>query len=1065
MKRVVAFFVRYPLWVTVLMFGVIGFGLISLNQLRYSFFPEITPDIITVQVPYPGASPEEVAEGVVLKIEENLDGLEGIVRLTSVSRENIGTVTVEITKEADIDEVLNDVKNAVDRISAFPEGAEEPIIFEQKFRIRSLEVIVYGNTDLYNLKYIAEGFRDDLLATEEISQVTIAGLPLLEFSIEVSEASLRRYNLTFNEISNAVRGANVNISGGKFETDEEEILIRAWGRDYFAQQLADIVVRGRSGGDVVRLGDVANIDEQWEDNPNKRYFNGQAAIALNIDQTSAEDILEIADKTKAMIDDFNATHESVQIAILDDQTVPLVQRVDLLVKNGIIGLILIIIALGFFLNLRMSFWVAVAIPFSFAGMFIIANFAGLTINVISLFGMIIVVGILVDDAIVVGENIFAHYEGGKPALKAAVDGTMEVIAPVTTSILTTVIAFMPFFFLDAFLGKIIWQMALVVIASLLFSLVEAFLILPSHLGHSKGLHPHEKDSPVRKKIEKGINYLTNNIYAPSLRYALKHKFTTVMLPIALVFVTVGLVGGGLIGATFFPFIDAETLPVNISLVSGRQETTTDSLLAEIEQVAWDLNEELKQERPDGQDVFLGMMREIGANDFGEQGSHTGRLIIQLLDGEIRQMDSYVLANRLREMVGPVPEAQDITFGQTSRFGKPVSISLLGKDLDALNRAKAILKRELEDFSTLKDVTDTDAEGRREVNIELKPRAYALGLTLRDVAGQVRSGFFGQEVQRIQRGRDEIKVWVRYGEQDRAALGFLDNMRIRLPNGSEYPFSELATYSIRRGITAINHLDRRREIRVEANLADVSDDLPPILAEVRQDVLPRVQAQVPTVDFSFEGQSRNQEKLIDSMRSAFPIALLGMVIMVILVFRSYAQAGIIFSLIPMGVLGAIWGHGIQGIQLNTLSIYGVIALSGIIINDSIVLVDQVNRNLRSGDSVFDAVYKGGLSRLRPILLTTLTTSLGLAPLIFETSRQAQFLIPMAVSVAYGLIFGTFILLLILPASFLVLNSTRVAVARHILRQENVTAESVEPAVKELEGPTLKPSGEAQVESGK
>lgn len=1048
MKNIISYLIRYPVWVSVIFFAIIGFGLLSLTQLRYSFFPELEPDEIIIQVAYPGASPDEVAEGVILKIEENLDGLEGIERVTSVSRENSGTVSAEIARGVDIDKALADIKNAVDRINSFPVDSEKPVIFEQKFRTRSLSIVLYGDTDLYNLKYIAESFRDDLLAFDEISQVDIEGLPDLEFSIEVSESDLRRYNMTFNEIASAVRAANVNISGGKFETTDEEILIRAYGRDYHPEELQDVPVRGNADGTVIYLKDIAAVKEQWEDIPNKIYYNNRNALVLNLDQAQDEDILAIADIAKDKVEEFNESHEAVKALVIDDRTVPLRQRIELLTKNGIIGLLLVLTALSFFLNLRLSFWVAVSIPFSFAGMFIIASFAGITINVISLFGMIIVVGILVDDGIVVAENIFSHYERGKPARKAAIDGALEVAAPVFTSIATTVIVFTSFFFLAGMIGKFMWQMALVVIASLIFSLIEAFMVLPSHLAHSKGLSPHSSDSELRKKIENAIKFLTFRIYAPSLKAALDHKWITIVTPIALVMVTIGLIGGGIVGVTFFPNIDGDTVPINISLVSGSQEAQTDSILSRIEMTCWQINEELKAEREDGRDVILGIERAIGNNMFGESGSHTGQLNVQLLDGEVRDMDSYIIANRIREAVGRVPEAQNITFGSAGRFGKPVSVSLLGNDFEQLDRARNLLVDELEQFGTLKDVTDTDQEGRREIDIKLKPRARALGLTLQDVAGQVRQGFFGQEIQRIQRGRDEIRVWVRYRPEDRAALGYLEQMRIRTVNGDEYPFNELADYSIERGVTSINHLNRMREIKVEANLANVGDDLPPILAEIETDVLPRVLAQVQDVKASFEGQSREQAKMQRSMMIVFPIALLGMFVLVVLVFRSYAQAVMIFSLIPIGILGAVWGHGIQGIQVNMLSLVGLIALSGIIINDSIVFVDQINRFLRQGQSTREAVFNSGLARLRPILLTTLTTSLGLAPLILETSRQAQFLIPMAVSVAYGLLFGTMILLLILPALFLAVNTVRFRWATKILGKAD-TRESVEPAVKELQ----------------
>jgi multidrug efflux pump subunit AcrB len=448
------------------------------------------------------------------------------------------------------------------------------------------------------------------------------------------------------------------------------------------------------------------------------------------------------------------------------------------------------------------------------------------------------------------------------------------------------------------------------------------------------------------------------------------------------------------------------------------------------------------------DVITGIKRDLGRNDLGESGAHAGKLTLQLLDGEIREMDSYLISNRIRAAVGELPEAQSVTYGQGGHFGNAVSISLLGNDYTQLVKARDMLVAGMKNMSSLKDVTHSDQEGKREINIKLKPKAYALGLNLKQVAGQVRQGFFGQEVQRIQRGRDEIKVWVRYKPKDRTALGFLDQMRINAPDGNKYPFSELATYNIERGIVSISHLDRKREIKVTAHQSDVTADLPPILAQIDEEILPPILAQAKSVSVSFEGQSRDQKKIQKSMRTAFPLCILGMLILVILVFRSYIQAIIIFSLIPIGVLGSIWGHGIHGLQLNMLSLFGVIALSGIIINDSIVFVDRINRNLRLGQSVNDAVFNGGISRFRPILLTTITTAFGLAPLIMETSRQAQFLIPMAVSVAYGLIFGTLILLIILPSLFLAANSIRFYWS-NLFSKISPTRESVEPAVQELQ----------------
>jgi multidrug efflux pump subunit AcrB len=1047
MERIVRFFTLYPVWTNVLFFAVLFFGILVLSQMKYSFFPETPPDVINVSVTYPGASPEEIEEGIILKIEENVEGLEGIDRVTSISRENFGSVRIEIISGYDVDKLTNDVKNAVDRINSFPVGIEKPVVAEQKFQDAVMTIVMAGKTDRYQLKYIADRFRDDLILTEEISQAEIGGLPNLEISIEVSEEKLRRYGLSFTEIANAVRGFNINLSGGKFETRDEEILIRGYNRQYYAEEFDNIAVRGGRDGSVVFLRDVATVREKWEDSPEKVYFNGQPAVVLSISKTISEDILAIRERAQELIDQFNAEDNGIRMEILDDRTIALRGRLSLMINNGLLGLLLVIISLTFFMNLRLSFWVAIGIPFSFAGMFIFAGLYGITINVISLFGMIIVVGILVDDAVVVGENIYSHYERGKKPLQAAIDGTIEVFPAVVTSVATTIIAFLPYFFLDGRLGKFIWHVSLVVILSLIFSLIESLLILPAHLAHSKGLHPHKEDKPMRRRIENLIKWFTNDVYGPFLNRSMRHKWFTMAMPLALTLLVVGLLRGGFIKATFFPFIDGDTMPVNLSLTPGTQEHITDSLLARIEALAPAVNDRLREMRDDDADVLIKVRRQIGSNDFGETGSHTGKLNFELLPGEEREMDSFIIANIMREMTGEIPAAEKITFGQAGIFGRAVSLSLLGNNIDELQNAKATLKRELGAMDELKDITDSDQVGLREIRLELKPRAYALGLTLADVANQVRDGFFGREIQRLQRGRDEIKVWVRYREADRASIDKLREMRIRTADGRAFPFTEVATFHMDRGLILINHLDRLREIKVEADMVNPEGDIANILDYIRNEVMPEILAANPGVRVSYEGQSRSQQKVARSAQKAFPLALAGIVILMILVFRSYLQSLLVFGLIPLGVVGAFIGHGIHGIPVNMLSLFGIIALSGIIVNDSIVFIDQINRNLRKGMEVVAAVHKAGISRMRPILLTTFTTVLGLGPLILEKSRQAQFLIPMAVSVAYGLILTTFLILLILPSAFLVLNRLRLGWYRHI-RGQQVSARDVEPAIREM-----------------
>ncbi|MCB9473745.1 MAG: efflux RND transporter permease subunit [Candidatus Delongbacteria bacterium] len=1047
MRGIISGFIRYPIWSNVLMLVVFAAGLIFMLSMNSSVFPEIRPDTITIQVPFPGASPEEVEEGIVLRLEQTLEGLDGVERITSVANENLASLTVEVQKGSDKDRVLADIKNAIDQITALPEDAEKPVIFEQRFRGRAISIALYGPADHATLKDLAEDFRDRLLEQPGISQVVLEGLPEREISIEVSEESLRRYGLTFSQVAAAVSGGNVNLTGGKLDTRKEEYLIRALGRGYQVTDFLDLPVRGNTGGAVVRLEQVARVQERWEDNPKRVHHDGKPAVLVNVDKTISEDILEVAEICHEQVALFNDQGLPVQARAIDDRTLNLKDRLNLLIKNGLFGLTLVVICLWFFLNIHVSFWVALGVPFSFFGMFIIAGLVPITINVISLFGMIIVVGILVDDAIVVSENIFAHHERGAPPIKAAIEGTLEMIWPVLTSVSTTIIAFTPFFFLDGNLGKFIWQVALVVIACLAFSLIESFLILPAHLAHSKSLRKGATVNPVRRRVEGFIRYITVRLYSPLLKWALRNPMLTLCFPAAMLMVIFGMVRGGQVGLTFFPFIDGDNFPVNLTLSSGSQEVETERQLQRIEEAVAEVNRELSASRPDSQMVITGVTRTMGSNDLGGNGANAGKLNVLLLPTEQRNMDSYVIANRIRDRVGDVPGSRALTFGRVGTFGKPVSISLRSRDQAQLELARDILLEELHQVDDLKDITDSDQEGRRELVLSLKPQARSLGYTLRDVTSQVRQGYFGLQAQRLQRGQNELKVWVRYGEKERSSIGELQNMRITSPTGGIHRLGDLVTITWGKGITSIQHQDGQRLITLEASLNNESADLPPILQGIKETAFKAVAERTRGVTVSFEGQSRQQAKEAASIRRTFSIALAANFLLLVLVFRSWGQAGLIFSLIPLSLIGVVLGHWMHGIQLNMLSLYGIIALTGIIVNDGIVFVDQINRNLKSGMLLLDAIHGAGLSRLRPILLTTMTTTFGLGPLVLETSRQAQFLIPMAVSVAWGLLFGTVILLLVLPCGFLALNNVRQIWAR--LDGRTPPPEALEPSVLELE----------------
>jgi multidrug efflux pump subunit AcrB len=1045
MKQIVKYFITYPVWANTLMFCVLIIGYLAMRNMNTSFFPEVETNRITISIVYPGTSPEEIEESLVLKIENNLKGTPGIDRTTSVSRENNARVTVEVLDNYDADEVYDDVKNAVDRVTPYPGGAEKPIIKVSKFRSRTVTIALYGNADLWALKERAVAFRDDLLAKDGISQVTLAGIPNREIAVTLSEENLRRYGLSFTEVSSAIASANVDISGGSIKTPDEKLLIRSYERRDFAHEVRSIAVRTSPDGTAIRVGDVAQIKEQWEDSPNATFYNNQRAILINIDKTLEEDIIEISTIVQEYVPVFSAKHPEVSLKIVSDRSEHLRERIKLLVRNGMIGFVLVVLVLGFFLNVRMSFWVAIGIPISFAGMFIIANLWGITINVISLMGMIIVVGILVDDAIVVAENIYQKSEKGMSATKAAVTGLFEVIAPVFTAVTTTIFAFIPFFFFLGTMGRIIYQLALVVIGALIFSLVESFLILPAHLAHSKGLSQEGTVSSIRSLFERMYRWLTEKVYGPALRWALNNCATVIAIAVGFIILTLGLLRGQIVEVSNFPAIDRNNVTLSLTMTTGTREQVTDSILQQIEAKIWKANERLKNQRKDKEDVILSIQREIGSNRLGDAGGHAGSLRIELLEGGKRKMWYYKVAGLLRKEIGTIPGSQKLSFSG-GHWGKAINISLLSNDLDQLDKAKRLLKEKLAEYPTLTDITDSDIEGWREVRIKLKPAAYMAGLTISDIAGQVRQGFFGKAVQRFQRGEDEIRVWVRYTDEDRTSLGKLENMYLRGKSGSNYPLSAVADYKIERGRVTIAHLDGRREVRVEADLVDPEMSPSTILSDIKQNTIPGVISQVKDVYVSYEGRERHNAKFLKSLRTSFPPALLGIAIILVLVFRSYLQGLIIFLMIPLGLAGAVWGHLFHGFMISRLSMFGLIALAGIVINDSIVFIDRINRNLKEGLAVTDAIYKAGLSRLRPIILTTITTVVGMAPLIMETSRQAQFLIPMAVSICYGLIFGSLFILFLVPALFRVLNRARFSYDR--LFDKNATPENVEPAVREL-----------------
>ncbi|MEQ8242665.1 efflux RND transporter permease subunit [Fulvivirga sp.] len=1025
-KSMVEYFVKFPILANIVIALTLLGGIMAMVNTKKSFFPTQKDKFINIQVAYPGASPEEMEEGVTLKVEEALKSIAGIDEITSTSSENSASISVETLENYDIDEVYTEIKNAVDGISSFPVSAEKPIIFKQRQQSTAQWLGLTGDVDIKTLEMYADKIKDELLASGVISQVNINGLTGKEISIEVSEQALSRYGITFDEVASAVRQNNRDISAGSIKAETEEILIRSKAKVSDADFIGEIIVRTDVDGSNLLLRDIAAIKEQFADQPNKALLNGKRAVFIEVKKLEEEDLQKISEFVVPYVDEFNAKHSGVKLDLTWDFMSMLNQRLDLLTNNGMVGLFLVLVALGTFLSLRLSFWVAWGIPSSFLGMFIIGSFFGLTINMISLFGMILVIGILVDDGIVIAENIYTHFEKTKNPVKAAVQGTIEVLPAVFTSVTTTIIAFTPLLLLTGGF-EFLKDMAFVVIFSLGFSLLEAFFVLPAHLASKSVLSVKKEDTrsyKIRSKINAVIDFMRYNLYGNALRYTLKYRAISICVLLALFPITIGLFGGGFIKATFFPQIPFNSFNINIAFKPGERETKVEDYLARFDNIVWEVNEDLKKDLDTEDDLINYTFGSVGNTTDGESGSHAGNINVFYDELDDYGINSYDIINRLYAKIGKVPEAEKFSIGGMNRFGKPVSVRLLGANYEQLQAAKDYLKAELNKITDLKDVQDNVAIGNREMLFDLKQEAYFLGLNHTEITKQVRQGFFGEEVQRLQKGDDEVRVWVRYPGKGRLNVGQLEDMKIKTTDGKQLPLRQLTSYTIERGISGIKHYDADRAVTVEADMVDPFGEVPPILAKVTDEIVPKLKSQFPTVMVDYGGQAKESARAGQEIATYFGGAFVLIFFVVMITFRSFYQAVMVIAMIPLGWLGAAWGHGIEGHPVSILSAWGMIALSGVIINDAVVFLAKFNSLIKDdGLSVHEAAYEAGIARFRAIMLTSITTVVGLWPLIMETSFQAQFLIPMAISVAYGVLVGTFVILLFFPVLILVFNDVR------------------------------------------
>ncbi len=1031
MRKIIERIVEYPIYANLLIAVVVLAGGLSLLSMKKSFFPEMESRYISVSVYYPGASPVEMEEGVTSRIEEAIRGIVGIKEINSTSVENRTSVSIETTGAYPINEVLLEIKNAVDGISSLPSAAERPIVAKSRSRapaVRLSLVPADGNEfDLLTLKSHAQKIEEDFYNSGVMSQISLSGYPPLEISVEIKEAELLRHNLRFDQIVMAIRNNNRDVAGGEIKSEDEELLIRLRSRSTDPNKIGAIVLRGEPDGSYLRIRDVAEVKTKFADSPNRRWTNGKPSVSISVDKLPEEDLDEITEFIRDYVEQYNAHNQGVELIIARAFLDIIQSRLDLLTRNGMIGLLLVIIALSLFLSIRLSLWVSVGIPFSFLAMFIAANFMGITINLQSLFGMILVIGILVDDGIVIAENIYVHFEKGKSPMKAAVDGVMEVAPAVMTSIATTVIAFSPLLFLAGTRMEMMYEVAIVVIASLLFSLFEAFLVLPAHLGNHNVLSRkrlEKKKTGLQKHLEGFLIWLRDDVYHFMLEWLIKWRIIAIGIGTALFLITAGLFFGGHIKNTYFPMVDFDSFEINIAFTPGDGEKQTLEFLKRFEEAVWEVNKEMTREMGLEKDLIERTSTQLGSAFRGqESGAHAGNMDVYPVDLEGLDVAGSGIANRVRQKIGPVPEASKFTVGGRNRWGSPVSIGLMSLNLKELDEAKEYMISRLTKMPQLKDVTENIALGKQEVRLKLKPKAYFLGLDESEIARQVRQGFYGDQAQRLQEGRDELRIWVRYPKSGRLTLGQMERMKVKTSSGV-YPLTELADYDIQRGPVAIKRFQGSREIRVEAETVDPLAPVPEILEQIEAEIMPDLLAQFSGIRYMYQGQQKSSKEALDKALNYFAFSFIIIVMLLIFHFRSGQKAAIIVLMIPIAMLGVVWGHGLHDKPLSMMSLWGMVALTGVIVNNAIIFMAKFDSLLVEGLTVPEAIMEAGKVRLRPIILTSITTTIGLFPIIFEKSVQAQFLIPMAISLAYGVAIGTIFILIFFPVLIMLLSDFRV-----------------------------------------
>jgi len=1027
LNGIIAWFARNDVAANLLMVLILALGAMALNQrIPLEIFPRFEADVVRISVPFPGATPTEVESGVLLRIEDALNNLEGVKRITTIAVEGVATAMVEIARGYDAREMLADIEARVQAIATFPAETERPVVSLVQQRKEVLDVVISGNLPERELRRLGERVRADLRALPGITQLELVGVRPYEISIEIDEETLRRHNLRFEAIAQAIENSSLDLSGGHIETRAGEVLISTRGQALDAARFAAIPILARTDGSRLTLGEIATIRDGFAEVPLRAEFDHRPMVAIEVYRVGDQSAIEVAERVKRYIETAAPTMPpGVTLTYTHDRSRYIESRLATLADSALQGGIIIFLLLALFLRLAVAFWVVVGIPISFMGALAVAPELGVTINLISVFAFIVVLGIVVDDAIVTGENIYTHLKRGKPPLKAAIEGAQEVAVPVTFGILTTVAAFLPLFMVEGVRGQIFAQIPAIVIPVLLFSLVESKLILPAHLKHLSTAPPrnpwlHRLDR-LQRRVADGFERAIEHLYRPLLGYVLRRPWLTVATFLGVSSTVFSLVLGGHLSYVFFPRVQSETARAVLTMPPG---TPFEVTLKQIERFTVEA-EKLREKYRDpetGESVVKDIVSVAGWKGGALIDSHIGRVVFEIVPPEERRLaiTSTELVQEWRRNIGAVPGAQEVNFrAEIGHAGEPIDIQLSGADTRQLAEVAARIQERLAGYRGLFDVHSTLEGGKEEIQLALRPKGEQLGLTLADLARQVRHAFFGLEVQRIQRGREEVRVVLRYPRDERHSLASLEGMSIRTADGTTVPFTEVAEIRLGRSPARITRIDGRRTINVRADANKESTDLEAIKRDL-ESFLAELLKRYPDVEYSLEGEAREQRESMHSLKAGVIFVLFVIYALLAIPFRSYTQPLIVMSVIPFGAVGAILGHLIMNTSLSLPSMLGMLALSGVVVNDSLVLVDYINRRRREGMPLMEAITTAGSARFRAIWLTSLTTFAGLLPLLFEKSTQAQFLIPMGISLGFGILFATFITLLLVPVNYRILD---------------------------------------------